>query len=134
MATKTTFYAEGGIPSNGQVTGVKQATIDLSQDNAAIADVFNLFDIAADEYVLANGYEIITKEDTATATVDIGIDGGAELEDAGDITTGAGLVIGDATPALGVAGTYTAKINTAAGVTLKLKVWAVVANIKDPAA
>lgn len=132
MATKTTFYNAGGIPSNGQVVGVKHAIVDLAQDTATplVNDIYELFEIGTNELPLAAGYEILTV-DAGGGAVEIGIDGDATIDTVADISALASA--GDSTAPAFEAGTVTAQVITAAATTLKIRVWVVVANVQNPA-
>jgi hypothetical protein len=132
MATKITAYVEGGMPSDGQVLGVKSAVLDCALDNAAINDIYNMFEIGPDEQPVAAGYEVLTA-DAGGGAIEIGIDGAAAMGSEADISAVIGATIADAIPAI-EAGTVTVQVITAAATTLKVRVWVVIANVRDIAA
>lgn len=135
MPTNTEVYQNGGSPSNGQVASVRVGTVDLSTLNegvgTAIGDVINMFDIDANEVVIAAGWEVL-EATAATVTLDIGIDGDASFGSA-EVGTVVTALAADTVPALGTAGVVTVEVNVAASAVGRIKVWCVVALVDDPA-
>jgi len=132
MATYDNWYTEGGVPSNGQVAGVKVCTIDFSQQTGAQGDVFELFDLDTSEQVLMSGVEVVEASSVA-ATADVGLDGADEIRSAVQLNT-VGAVPGGALAVGTSSGKVTVTIAGAATATNgRVKVWLVVANFQDPA-
>lgn len=135
MATNIKVYTEGGMPSNMQVTGVRNTRIYGAGDTPLIAaDDYLLFDLSADEVILSLGIEVIGPSAVAgTAVVSHRVDKdaavGATIVTAAD-TTNAGKTAALLTTlpldGIGDTGVLSVKIEQ---IDADVNVWAVVARV-----
>ena len=135
MATSNEKYQEGGIPSNMQVLGVRTSVLASKQLEAGVVvlgDIYNLFDLEADEVVLQIGVD--NREAAAASTVvEINIDATANALLAAVDLTVVGKTLGTAILP-GQTGVVNAIVTGGAGggLDIDFNVYAVVARVVSP--
>ena len=134
MATSVEKYTEGGMPSNRQVTGIRTADLVSAQLEAGLVvlgDIYNLFDLSADEVVLSIGVDVRSAA-AALTVLEVNVDAvaitGLTAVDLTAVAKSVGTV-----PAAGATGVVNAIVTGGAGggLDIDLSLWAVVANVKS---
>lgn len=128
MAVDTAVTVETGAAALGAKVVVYQREIDFDTTELAVGDWFDLFQMPANALVLGGMAELILSG-TATATFDIGVEGGAQLLSATalDATTGTCTAFTHTAAVVFDGTTIDLSINTAKAVLGKVRVTAVVA-------
>jgi hypothetical protein len=134
MADNNKFYTEGGMPSNMQVCGVRNGRIySADGDLLIIADAYNLFDLSADEVVLAYGIEVlVAATDGSAVTVTVSDGGGAVLTAVDLKTLGKTMGVVATLDGSGIGADTLTAIITGATDDVDFNVFAIVANVENP--
>jgi len=134
MAVDTAVTVKTGAAALGGKVVVYQRLIDFSVTNLTAADWFDLFQMPANALVIGGMAELVL-DGTASATFDVGVEGGAGLLSATALDAGTGVV----TPFTATTGvvfdgtTIDLSVNTQNAVLGKVRITAIVALCDDMA-
>jgi hypothetical protein len=128
MAVDTAVTAQTGAAALGGKVVMYQRLIDFSVTNLGVSNWFDLFQMPANALVIGGMAELVL-QGTASATFDIGVEGGAQLLSATalDASTGTVTAFTATTGVVFDGTTIDLSINTAEAVLGKVRVTAIVA-------